>query len=105
MIPLGYWPVRPGVVDDTRFGHLLRRVGPAEKRHRRHHEQPLADGVSRGEQIVFQFIAIGATWGWAFVATSIILLAMKYTIGIRASREEEESGLDISQHSEAAYIA
>ena len=65
----------------------------------------LADGVSRGEQIVFQLIAIGATWGWAFVATSTILLAMRYTIGIRASREEEESGLDITQHLEAAYIA
>jgi len=61
--------------------------------------------VSRGQQIVYQLIAIGATWGWAFVATSIILLALKYTIGIRASREDEESGLDISQHSEPAYIA
>ncbi|PKB78145.1 MAG: ammonia channel protein [SAR202 cluster bacterium Io17-Chloro-G9] len=61
--------------------------------------------ISRGEQIVYQLIAIGASWGWAFVATSIILLALKYTIGIRASREDEESGLDISQHSESAYIA
>ncbi|PKB63232.1 MAG: ammonia channel protein [SAR202 cluster bacterium Io17-Chloro-G1] len=65
----------------------------------------LGDGVSRGEQIVYQLIAIGVSWGWAFVATSVILLALKYTIGIRASREEEESGLDISQHSESAYIA
>ena len=61
--------------------------------------------VSRGEQIVYQLIAIGASWGWAFVATSIILLALKYTIGIRASVDQEESGLDISQHSEPAYIA
>ncbi len=65
----------------------------------------LAEGVTRGEQIVFQLIAIGVSWGWAFVATSIILLALKYTIGIRASQAEEESGLDISQHSESAYIA
>lgn len=64
----------------------------------------LAEGVTRGEQIVFQLIAIGVSWGWAFVATSIILLALKYTIGIRASQAEEESGLDISQHSESAYI-
>ncbi|MCH7711992.1 MAG: ammonium transporter [Chloroflexi bacterium] len=61
--------------------------------------------ISRGEQIVLQLIAIGASWGWAFVATSIILLALKYTIGIRASEEEEESGLDLSQHAESAYIA
>jgi Amt family ammonium transporter len=65
----------------------------------------LGDGVTRGEQIVTQLIAIGVSWGWAFVATSIILLALKYTIGIRASQTEEESGLDISQHSESAYIA
>ncbi len=64
----------------------------------------LADGVTRGEQVVLQLIAIGASWAWAFIATAIILLALKYTIGIRASREEEESGLDVSQHSEAAYI-
>jgi len=61
--------------------------------------------VSRGQQIVYQLIAIGASWGWAFVATSVILLALKYTIGIRASQEEEESGLDLSQHSEPAYIS
>ena len=65
----------------------------------------LAEGVTRGEQIVFQLIAIGVSWGWAFVATPIILLALKYTIGIRASQPEEESGLVIYQHSESAYIA
>ena len=65
----------------------------------------LGDGVSRGEQILYQLIAIGASWVWAFVVTSVILLALKYTIGIRASREDEESGLDASQHDEPAYIA
>jgi Amt family ammonium transporter len=64
----------------------------------------LADGVTRGEQVLLQLIAIAASWAWAFVATAIILLALKYTIGIRVSREEEEAGLDLSQHSEAAYI-
>jgi len=64
----------------------------------------LGDGVTRGEQILYQLIAIGATWGWAFVATSIILLVLKYTIGIRASQEDEEAGLDISQHGEPAYL-
>ena len=63
----------------------------------------LGDGVTRGEQILYQLIAIGASWVWAFVTTSIILLALKYTIGIRASQEDEEAGLDISQHGEPAY--
>ena len=65
----------------------------------------LGDGISRSEQIVYQLIGIGATWGWAFVTTSIILLALKYTIGIRASQEDEEAGLDVSQHGEPAYLA
>ncbi|MFQ6026370.1 MAG: ammonium transporter [Dehalococcoidia bacterium] len=61
--------------------------------------------VSRGEQVLYQIIGIGATMAWSFIVTSIILLAIKYTIGLRASEEEEEAGLDVSQHSEAAYTA
>ena len=64
----------------------------------------LADGVSRGEQILLQLLGIGATWVWSFVMTSIILIAIKYTIGLRASEEEEALGLDASQHGEITYI-
>ena len=60
-------------------------------------------GVGRGEQILYQLVAIGATWGWAFVMTSVIMLALKYTIGVRVKEEEEVVGLDSSQHAEAAY--
>ena len=63
----------------------------------------LAEGVSRGEQILNQFVAIGATWGWSFVVTAAILLAIKYTIGLRVSDEDEETGLDVSEHAEPAY--
>ena len=59
--------------------------------------------MGRGEQIVRQLGAIGATWGWSFVMTSLILLAIKYTIGLRVKDEEEEQGLDLSQHGEEAY--
>ncbi|MCI0780033.1 MAG: ammonium transporter [Chloroflexi bacterium] len=41
--------------------------------------------------------------GWAFVVTALIMLAFRYTIGIRVSQEEEAIGLDISQHGESAY--
>ena len=64
----------------------------------------LADGVTRGEQMLYQIVGIGATWGWSFVLTSVILLGIKYTIGLRVRDEEEEAGLDISQHGEPAYI-
>ena len=63
----------------------------------------LADGVSRVEQIWYQLIGIGASWGWSFVMTALILLAIKYTMGLRVKDEEEEAGLDVSLHGEPAY--
>ena len=63
----------------------------------------LGDGVSRGEQIVNQLIGIGASFGWSFVVTGIIMLAIKYTIGLSADAEGEGMGLDLSEHGEAAY--
>ena len=63
----------------------------------------LPDGVGRLEQVGIQLIGIGATWVWAFVLTAAILFALKYTIGIRVSEEDEEAGLDISEHAETAY--
>ena len=59
--------------------------------------------LSRGEQVVRQLIAIGVSFGWAFVTTMAILLALKYTIGLRVDEQQEEEGLDISQHGEEAY--
>ena len=41
--------------------------------------------------------------GWAFVVTALIMLALRYTIGLRVSQEEEAIGLDLSQHGESAY--
>ena len=66
----------------------------------------LADfsGVGRGEQILYQLIGIAASWGWSFVMTAVILVALKYTIGLRVSEEEEALGLDASQHGEITYI-
>ena len=59
--------------------------------------------LSRGEQIVRQLLAIGVSWAWAFIMTLVILFALKYTLGLRVQEQEEEQGLDISQHGEAAY--
>ena len=63
----------------------------------------LPDGVSRMKQIGYQLTGIGATIGWSFAITLIILLAIKMTIGVQVSKEEEEQGLDVSQHGEPAY--
>ncbi len=63
----------------------------------------LGDGVSRGEQILYQLAGIGASFGWSFVVTGAIMLAIKYTIGLSADEEGEGMGLDLSEHGETAY--
>lgn len=63
----------------------------------------LAEGVTRGEQILVQLIGIVATAAWSFIVTAIILLAIKYTVGLRVPEDQEEVGLDQSQHGEGAY--
>ena len=56
--------------------------------------------VSRIEQVLYQLIGIGAAFGWSFVVSGIILLALKYTIGLRVNDTEEEIGIDLTQHGE-----
>ena len=60
-------------------------------------------GVSRGEQILYHLISIGASWGWSFVATGTILVVINVTIRLRLRDSDEEAGLDVSQHDEPAY--
>jgi Amt family ammonium transporter len=52
-----------------------------------------------------QAIAVAATVVFSFVVTLIIALVLKAVMpgGIRVSEEDEETGLDLSQHSETGY--
>ena len=50
-----------------------------------------------------QAIAIAATVGYSFVVSLILLKAVDVVVGLRVRLDEEEIGLDQSQHSEAAY--
>ena len=50
-----------------------------------------------------QAVAVLVTWVYAFVMTLIILKILDWTMGLRVSDEEEETGLDLSQHSETGY--
>jgi Amt family ammonium transporter len=54
-----------------------------------------------GEQV----IAVLATMAWSFALTFVIMLVLKRALpqGIRASEEDEETGLDLTQHSETGY--
>lgn len=52
-----------------------------------------------------QALANAATMAYCFAATTVIMLALKYTIGVRVSEVAEHSGLDLAEHAEIAYAA
>ncbi len=56
-----------------------------------------------GHLLWLQAKDVGATVGYSFVATMIIGLALKHTIGIKMSDEQQLIGMDESLHAESAY--
>ncbi len=54
-------------------------------------------------QIVAQLVGIVAAFVWAFSASLLIFLAIKYTVGLRVSEAEEMEGLDVTEHGMHAY--
>jgi ammonium transporter, Amt family len=54
-------------------------------------------------QLLTQLIAVGATIAYAVVATFVIVKLVDVVLGIRISARDEELGLDLSTHGEAAY--
>lgn len=63
----------------------------------------LAEDVSRFEQVSYQLIGISVTLLWSFGLTSGILIAIRYSLGLRVKDEEEMTGLDVAVHGEPAY--
>jgi Amt family ammonium transporter len=55
------------------------------------------------DQLWRQAVAAGAVMAYSFVVAFIIAFAIKKTMGIRISPEEEESGIDALVHRDAAY--
>jgi len=64
------------------------------------------DGLIEGEasQVVDQLVAIGAVFTYSFVVTSIILKVLDLTMGLRVTEEQEDLGLDVTQHGERGYV-
>jgi Amt family ammonium transporter len=64
-----------------------------------------ANGLFFGNagQLWIQFISIIATMVFAFVMTIIILKLIDLLIGIKLTEEEEQKGMDMTQHNEAGY--
>ena len=56
-----------------------------------------------GVQMMAQLKAVGVTVVWSLVASIIVFMLIKLVIGLKASPDAEEEGLDISEHGERAY--
>ena len=56
-----------------------------------------------GELFIDQVLAMVSVIGFSFVLTFIIAKTIDTTVGLRVSEEDEEAGLDQSQHAETAY--
>ena len=69
--------------------------------------QPAFSGLIDGnpQQVLIQLVAVGATVGYAVVATFVIVKVVDVILGIRVSAVHEEAGLDLAVHGEAAYQA
>lgn len=63
----------------------------------------ILDSVGRGGLIMKQFIAVGAVIAFAGIGTYILAKAIQATIGLRATNEEEDFGMDHAFHGEAGY--
>jgi Amt family ammonium transporter len=54
-------------------------------------------------QLITQATGVGAAFAWSFPVSLAIFLAIKYSIGLRASEQDELEGLDITEHGMQAY--
>jgi ammonium transporter, Amt family len=54
-------------------------------------------------QVWVQLVGIGAAGAYSFVVTYILVIIIDKTIGFRVDDEEEEMGLDTTQHGETGY--
>jgi Amt family ammonium transporter len=54
-------------------------------------------------QVVTQVVAVAATIAYAVIATFVIVKLVDFILGIRVPQAQEEMGLDLAVHGEAAY--
>ncbi len=64
-------------------------------------------GLYEGQSRVFigQLAATAVTWVFSAVVCFILLKVLDATMGLRVSKDEEITGLDLSQHGEEGYIS
>jgi Amt family ammonium transporter len=64
-----------------------------------------ADGLFFGNptQLAIQALAVLATVAFAFVGSLVLLKVTDALVGLRVDEDAEQTGLDLSEHDEAAY--
>jgi len=64
-----------------------------------------ANGLFFGNpgQLLIQLASVVATWVFAAVLTTVILKAISLVTSLRVSADDEEQGLDLSQHGEDSF--
>jgi ammonium transporter, Amt family len=55
------------------------------------------------DQLLSQVIGVGAVAAFVAVTSGLLFLAIKFTVGLRVSEEEEIQGLDVLEHGAAGY--
>jgi len=55
------------------------------------------------DQFLIQLVGVGIVGAFSVITAGIILLVIKYTIGLRVDAEEESKGLDLAEHGMDAY--
>jgi ammonium transporter, Amt family len=55
------------------------------------------------DQLVSQVMGVAATFAWVVATAGALFLAIKATIGLRVSEEEEVAGLDVLEHGAPGY--
>jgi Amt family ammonium transporter len=67
--------------------------------------KPLPTGVIEGHwgQLLNQAAGVAVAWIISIVGTLVLLFLVDKTVGVRVSSDDENAGLDVSQHGEEGY--
>ena len=63
-----------------------------------------AEGVTMSSQLTVQMYGVLATTFWCGIMTLVLLLLTKKLVGLRITEDQENVGLDVSEHDERGYI-
>ena len=57
------------------------------------------------DQLITQAIMVVAVFAWVTITAGALFMAIKYTLGLRVTPEEELEGLDVLEHGSPGYAA